>query len=80
MTLDDLFFRRTMTAVEEAHVQNLIECGEIDQAIAIYENLKPYSARTLHLLGVLHAEKKGDPYSAISYFQEALQIKDEVMN
>ena len=74
----NFLFSLSVIADEEIEAQNLIKHGQIDQAIAIYQRLKPDSGRILHLLGVLHAEKKGDQHTAIDYFQQALQIKEEV--
>ena len=78
--IDHFLFRLPTASAEEIQAQNLIQHSEIDQAIAIYQNLKPYSALILHLLGVIYAEKKSDHHSAISYFQQALQIKEEVID
>ena len=69
-----------LTTEEEIEAQNLIECGEIDQAIAMCLRLKPQSDRVLHLLGLLYAGKKGDHQSSIIYFQQALEIQEKVCN
>ena len=66
------------TSDEEIEAENLVKRGEIDQAIAIYQCLSPASSRSLHHLGVLYAENKGDQCTAINYFQQALQMKEEV--
>lgn len=63
---------------EEIKAQDLIKNGQINEAIAIYQSLKPYSSRTLHLLGVLFTEKKGDYQSAINYYKQAIQMQEEV--
>ena len=62
----------------EKQAQTLIDHGEVDQAITIYERLIPHSGRILHHLGVVYAEKKGDQHSVIHYFQQALEMKEEV--
>lgn len=69
-----------ITSDEELEAQKLVESGEIDQAIAVCQRLKSNNGRMLHLAGVLYAEKKGDHYSAIDSFQEALQIQEEVFS
>jgi hypothetical protein len=63
---------------EELQAQDLVECDEIDQAIATYQQLKPKSARILRIIGVLYAEKKGDHHTAINYYNMALQIEEKV--
>lgn len=67
-----------MISNEEIEAQNLIECGEIDQAIVIYQNIKPESARIFCRIGILFEEKKGDYSSAMHSFQQALRIEEEV--
>ena len=69
-----------ITSEEELEAQKLVERGEIDQAIALCQRLKSANGRMFHLAGVLYAEKKGDPHSAIDSFQEALRIQEEVFN
>jgi len=56
----------------------LVEHGQIDEAIVIYQRLKPVSARVLNIIGVLYCEKKADYDSAINYYKKALQIQEEV--
>ena len=70
----------SMTSDEEIEAHNLVERGEIDQAIAIYQRLKPQSDRVLHHLGLLYARKKDDHHLAIIHFQQALQIQEKVWN
>ena len=67
-----------MISDEELEAQNLVEDGEFDQAIAIYQRIQPQSGRILHLLGVLYTERKGDQQAAVNCFQQALQMKEEV--
>jgi tetratricopeptide (TPR) repeat protein len=61
---------------EELQAQDLVQRGEIDQAIATYRQLKPESARILRIIGVLYDEKIGDYSLAINYYEKALQIRD----
>lgn len=63
---------------EEIEAHELMQRGEIDQAIDIYQHVTTDSGRIFHLLGVLYAENKGDQCTAISYFEKALKIKEEV--
>ncbi len=63
---------------EELQAQDLVERGEIDQAIAIYQQLKPESAHIFYTIGVLYAEKKGDYDLGINYYKQALKIQEEV--
>jgi tetratricopeptide (TPR) repeat protein len=51
---------------------------EVDKTISIYQNFKPETAHTFRLLASLFNEKKGDYPSAIHYYQQALQIEEEV--
>jgi tetratricopeptide (TPR) repeat protein len=64
---------------EELQAQDLVQRGEIDQAIiATYQQLKPESARILRIIGALYDEKKGDYSIAINYYEKALQIQEKV--
>jgi len=63
---------------DEIQAQNFVKRGEIDEAIAIYQRLKPDSVRVLNIIGRLYAEKKGDYHSAINYYKKALQIQEKV--
>jgi tetratricopeptide (TPR) repeat protein len=65
-------------STEELQAQDLVKRGEIDQALAIYEQIKPESARILRTIGGLCAEKKGDYDRAINCFEQALQMLQEV--
>ena len=67
-----------MTNPLESQAQDMVEAGDIDQAIAIYQELQPESARILRIIGTLYAQKKGDYVLAISYYERALEIQDEV--
>ena len=63
---------------KELQAQDLVKRGEIDQAITIYHQLKPESACIFRITGVLYAEKKGDYDLAISCYEQALQMQEEV--
>ncbi len=63
---------------DEIKAQHLVKCGEIDEAIASYQRLKPVSVRVLNIIGVLYSDKKGDYNSAINYYERVLQIQEEV--
>jgi len=63
---------------DEIQAQDFVKHGEIDQAIAIYQRVKPVSARVLNSIGILYCERKGDYDSAINYYKKALQIQEEV--
>lgn len=58
--------------------EDLVEQGEIDQAIAIYQQLQPQSARIFHAIGMLYTNKIGNYELAISCFEEALHIQEKV--
>lgn len=58
--------------------EELLTAGEYQQAILAYQEIQPQSASILHRTGVLYAEKIGDYDSAMSYFERALEIEDEV--
>ncbi len=63
---------------DELQAQDLINHGNVDKAIAIYQQLKPESPRILRVIGELYAEKKGDYNLAINYYDQALQIQETV--
>ena len=63
---------------EEKQAQDLVKEGHIEQAIIIYQEIKPESARVLHIIGTLYVGKIGDYDLAISCFERALQLKKEV--
>ena len=69
---------KVIESTEEKQAKDLVERGDIDQAIAIYQRIQPQSGRILHLLGVLYTERKGDQQAAVNCFQQALQMKEEV--
>lgn len=58
--------------------QDLVEQGEIDQAIDLYQQLRPESARIYRVIGGLYAEKKGRLDLAISCYEQALHIHEQV--
>lgn len=58
--------------------QDLIEHGEFDQAIAIYQQIQPPSVQILHAMGMLYTNKIGNYELAISCFEEALNIQEKV--
>lgn len=62
----------------ELQAEALVERDEIDQAIVIYREIVPESARIFRILGRLYAQKKGDYVLAISCYERALQLQDEV--
>ena len=55
-----------------------VKCGQIDEAIHIYQHLEPDSPRILNIIGTLYFGKKGDYDSAIHYFKKALSIQEKV--
>jgi tetratricopeptide (TPR) repeat protein len=63
---------------DEIQAQDLVKCGKIDEAIVIYQQLKPDSARIFNIIGMLYAERKGDFVRAIASYEKALQIQEEV--
>ena len=63
---------------EEMTAQEYIERGEIDQAIAIYQQLEPPSARVFLLIGMLYANNKENFELAISYYEQALHMQEKV--
>jgi tetratricopeptide (TPR) repeat protein len=62
---------------EEVQAQRLIQRGEIDKAITIYQRLET-DPRILNIIGLLYAEKKGDYDTAINYYKRALKIQEKV--
>jgi tetratricopeptide (TPR) repeat protein len=62
---------------EEVQAQRLIQRGEIDKAITIYERLEA-DPRILNIIGLLYSEKKGDYDTAINYYKKALKIQEKV--
>ena len=75
-----LFFSLSMISEDddETRAQELIERGQIDQALEIYLRWRPQSARVLNTIAVIYAEKKGDYESAIEYFKKALTLQEAV--
>ncbi len=71
-------FSLPMTSNEEMQTQDLVKLGEIDQALAIYQQMKPDSARVLNIIGALYAEKKGEYDLAINYHLKAFEIQEKV--
>lgn len=69
-----------MTNILESQAQDFIQSGDIDQAIAIYQAFQPESARIYRIIGTLYAQRKGDYTLAISYYERALEMQDEVDN
>lgn len=65
-------------SIEEQQARNLVKNGNIDEAIAIYQNLESDSSRIFNTIGMLYAEKKGDYELAIHYFERALNIQEQV--
>jgi len=61
----------------EVQAQGLIQRGEIDKAITIYQRLES-NPRILNTIGMLYAEKKGDYDTAINYYKRALKIQEKV--
>ncbi len=64
---------------DEMQAEELVEHGDIDEAIAIYQQLKPESGRIFNIIALLYAEKKVDYDSAIKYFKKALKIQEKVI-
>ena len=62
----------------EKRAEDFVKCGEIDQAIEIYQSLTPHQPRILNIIGTLYAEKKCDYELSIYYFQQALTMQEEV--
>ena len=80
LTIGLIDFSLSNICDEEMMAKDLIERGEIDQAIANLEEIKPESSRIFRLIGTLYAQRKGDYDLAIIYYQRALEIQDEVDN
>lgn len=58
--------------------QRYAERGEIDRALASYQNIQPSNARILNAIGQLSAEKKGDFKYAIQCHTKALKMQEQV--
>lgn len=67
-----------MTPEDEVKLEELVENGEVDQALEMYQRFTLIPARLLNKVGVLQVEKKGDYESAIKCFKKALRIQDSV--
>jgi len=63
---------------DEAQAREFIKTGQIDQAIEIYQRVKPESARIFNTIGSLLGDKKGDYESAIVYYKKSLKIQEKV--
>lgn len=63
-----------LISAEEITAQDLVSRGEIDQAIAIYQQLEPRSARVFCIIGMLYTDVKGSHELAISYYEQALDM------
>lgn len=63
---------------DESRAQELIEKGEIDQALEIYNRSRPRSARIFNTMALIYAEKKGDYEAAIEFYQRAMTMQEEV--
>lgn len=62
----------------EVQAQQLVNNGKIDQAIAIYDQIKPESSQIFMIIGALYSQNKGDYASAIVYYHKALNIQQNV--
>jgi tetratricopeptide (TPR) repeat protein len=62
---------------DEVQAQSLLQRGEIDKAITIYQRLES-NPRILRIIGQLYDEKKGDYDSSIKYYEQALKLQEKV--
>jgi tetratricopeptide (TPR) repeat protein len=65
-------------SADELQARKLWNSGDIDQAITIYDKVRPVSARILKLLGQLFADEKHDYFNAIKSYRQALQLEEQV--
>ncbi|CAF4541955.1 unnamed protein product [Rotaria sp. Silwood1] len=63
---------------EEIKAQKCVEKGDIDRALAIYQRIRPVTARVLNAMGQLCAEKKEDYNYALQCHTKALKMQEEV--
>lgn len=63
---------------EEKEAKDLISHGHVDQAIAVYQQMKPETAPVLYSLGTIFFEKKGDYPLARDYYEKALHMQEKV--
>lgn len=73
-----IYFSHSLTSDEEMKAQDLIKRGEIDQAIAIYQQIETKSARVFFSVGILYADERGSYELAISCFEQALRMQEQV--
>ena len=73
-----IYFRQSLISDQETAAEDLVERGEIDQAIAIYQQMEGKSAREFRAMGVLYANEKGNYEFAISCYEQALQLQEQV--
>ena len=73
-----IYFSRSLISNEEMTAKEIVKCGEIDQAIDIYQKIERKSARELCAMGVLYADEKGNYELAISCYEQALQLQEQV--
>jgi len=71
-------FRGSSLTADETKAQRYAEKGEIDRALATYQNIQPVTARILNAIGQLSAERKGDYNYAMQCHLQALKIQEEV--
>jgi tetratricopeptide (TPR) repeat protein len=62
----------------EKQAEELFAQGEIDQAIATYEQITPTSARIFTRIATIFEQKKVNYESAIEFYEKALYIQEQV--
>ena len=80
----DIVFSFRLSVISEddddLRAQELIERGEIDQALEIYNQARPRSARIFNTIALIYAERKGDYEQAIEFYKRAMTLQEEVNN
>lgn len=59
-------------------IKDLLNRGELDEALALYQRERMESAQACNVIGTFYAQKKGDFHSAIQYYNKALGILEKV--
>ena len=72
------YFRSTVPSDLVGQIKDLINDGQIDQALIEYQKSKIESASVCNMIGTFYAQKKGDFNIAVQYYEQALEILEKV--
>ncbi|CAF2514937.1 unnamed protein product [Rotaria sp. Silwood2] len=62
---------------DELEAKKHLKRGDIDQAIAAYQRIRPMPVRILKLIGQLSADEKEDYDTAVECYRQALKMQEE---